>query len=192
MWKRYFRRVYRLLPAIITSLGATLDGAGCAGPPLAAGSGSLVPGAPAVGSAWSVAQVRIARPTDKLQEVVRFYHDGLGLPIIGSFSGHAGYSGVMLGLPGATFHLEFTHFDRGSPGEAPSRDNLLVLYVPERAERERLASRLRALGYSQVAPENPYWEGRSVTIADPDGWRVVLFDGRYASEPATSGENAAL
>ncbi|WP_425450336.1 hypothetical protein [Virgifigura deserti] len=27
-----------------------------------------------------VVQVRIARPTDKLEEVVAFYRDGLGLP----------------------------------------------------------------------------------------------------------------
>jgi hypothetical protein len=44
-------------------------------------------------------QVRVARPTDRLDDVVRFYRDGLGLRIIGSFEGHAGYSGVMLGLP---------------------------------------------------------------------------------------------
>ncbi len=50
-------------------------------------------------------QVRVARPTDKLEEVVRFYRDGLGLEVIGSFEGHSGYSGVMLGLPGRDYHL---------------------------------------------------------------------------------------
>ena len=34
-----------------------------------------------------VAQVRIARPTDRLHEVVAFYRDGLGLTIIDSFRG---------------------------------------------------------------------------------------------------------
>jgi hypothetical protein len=182
MWKRQFKRMYQVLPALIASLGATTGGAGCASPQVSTNLDSSVHGQRPAGSAWPIAQVRIARPTDRLKEVVRFYHDGLGLPIIGSFSGHAGYSGVMLGLPGSTFHLEFTQFDGGSPGQAPSRDNLLVLYIPQRAERERLASQLHALGYPQVAPENPYWEGRSVTIADPDGWRVVLFDGRYVSD----------
>ena len=37
-----------------------------------------------------------------------------------------------------------------------------------------MAARLDALGYPSVEPENPYWDGRSITIADPDGWRVVL------------------
>jgi hypothetical protein len=51
-----------------------------------------------------VSQVRIARPTDRLDEVVAFYRDGLGLTEIGSFESHAGYDGVMLGLPGVGQH----------------------------------------------------------------------------------------
>ena len=121
-----------------------------------------------------VAQVRVARPTDKLDEVVRFYSEGLGLEVLGSFSGHTGYSGVMLGLPGHEYHLEFTHHEQGSPCLAPSRDNLLVLYIPDRQAVEHIKSRLGSLGYYPVPPENPFWQERSVTIADPDGWRVVL------------------
>jgi len=123
-----------------------------------------------------VAQVRIARPTDRLDEVARFYHDGLGLPIIASFRGHAGYDGVMLGLPGAAYHLEFTRHERGSPGRAASADNLLVLYIEDAAAVAALVERLAALGYPPVPPENPYWRERGVTIEDPDGWRVVLMN----------------
>lgn len=68
-----------------------------------------------------VVQVRIARPTDRLEEVVRFYHEGLGLPVIASFQGHAGYDGVMLGLPGTTYHLEFTRHDHGKPRPCAER-----------------------------------------------------------------------
>ena len=74
-------------------------------------------------------QVRVARPTDRLDDVVRFYRDGLGLRVIDSFEGHAGYSGVMLGLPDRTYHLEFTQHVDGSPCPAPSKDNLLVFYT---------------------------------------------------------------
>ena len=119
--------------------------------------------------------VRVARPTDRLEAVVAFYRDGLGLPVIDSFEGYAGYSGVMLGLPGARYHLEFTHHKAGSDCPAPSKDNLLVLYLSERTAMERLVERLGAMGYPPVPPENPYWSAeRSVTIEDPDGWRVVL------------------
>lgn len=131
--------------------------------------------------AWPVAQVRVARPTDKLEEVVRFYRDGLGLTVLGEFSGHAGYDGVMLGMPDARYHLEFTRHEGGSPGAAPSRDNLLVFYMQDAVARAAAVQRLAAMGYPEVEPENPYWKGKAITIADPDGWRVVLFDGLFAS-----------
>ena len=122
-----------------------------------------------------VVQVRIARPTDRLEEVVAFYHDGIGLSVIDSFENHAGYTGVMLGLPGTHYHLEFTHHEAGSDCPAPSKDNLLVFYFSARNEMERVVEKLHAMEYPSVAPENPYWSAdRSVTIADPDGWRVVF------------------
>ena len=101
-------------------------------------------------TAWpqdlAVAQVRVARPTDKLKEVVHFYRDGIGLPQIGSFEGHAGYSGVMLGLPGRGYHLEFTQQEEGSPCPAPTRDNP-VFYVQDKEGIERVVTRLARLGH---------------------------------------------
>ena len=118
---------------------------------------------------------RIARPTDRLEEVVRFYRDGLGLAELSRFEGHAGYDGVLIGLPGEEVHLEFTSHVDGSPGPAPSRDNLLVLYLADEAELDAVAARLEAMGYPAVEAENPWWpEHGAVTIEDPDGWRVVL------------------
>lgn len=122
-----------------------------------------------------VVRVRVARPTDRLEEVVAFYRDGIGLQVIGSFEGHAGYAGVMLGLPGTDYHLEFTHHESGSDCPAPSKDNLLVFYFTDRQAMDRIVERLNAMGHPSVPPENPYWSlDRSVTIEDPDGWRVVF------------------
>jgi catechol 2,3-dioxygenase-like lactoylglutathione lyase family enzyme len=123
-----------------------------------------------------VAQVRVARPTQRLAEVVRFYRDALGLVEVGSFEGHAGYDGVMLGLPGRDYHLEFTRHAGGSPCLAPSKDNLLVLYVADRAALARMVERLARHGHRPVPPENPYWAERGHTFEDPDGWRVVLMN----------------
>ena len=123
-----------------------------------------------------VVQVRIARPTDRLEEVVAFYRDALGLPQLGSFEGHAGYDGVMLGLPGREYHLEFTRRAGGGPVPAPSKDNLLVLYVEDREAMNERAERLKARGHHPVPPENPYWAERGLTFEDPDGWRVVLMN----------------
>jgi catechol 2,3-dioxygenase-like lactoylglutathione lyase family enzyme len=119
-------------------------------------------------------QVRVARPTDRLEQVIRFYHEGLCLPIIGGFSGHDGYDGVMVGVPGRDVHLEFTSHVDGSPCPAPSRDNLLVFYVPDERAIDGLVERLAGLGHTPVEPENPYWREKGVTIEDPDGWRIVL------------------
>jgi catechol 2,3-dioxygenase-like lactoylglutathione lyase family enzyme len=126
-------------------------------------------------SGLPVRQVRIARPTDRLDELVRFYRDTLGLAELYRFTGHAGYDGVMLGLPDTDYHLEFTQHVDGSPGSAPTRDNLLVLYLDDADAVADVAGRLRAGGYPAVEAENPYWtEAGAVTIEDPDGWRVVL------------------
>ena len=121
-----------------------------------------------------VVQIRIARPTDRLAEVVRFYRDALGLEQIASFEGHAGYDGVMLALPGRRDHLEFTHHESGSPCPAPTKDNLLVFYVEDDGAFRETAARLRRHGHEPVAPENPYWAEEGLTFEDPDGWRVVL------------------
>jgi ribosomal protein S18 acetylase RimI-like enzyme len=132
-----------------------------------------------------VRHVRIARPTDQLDDVVRFYREGLGLPQIGRFDGHAGYRGVLLGLPGTPYHLEFTQHDHGSPGQAPSRDNLLVLYFDDLARAEQAASRLAALGHPRVEAENPYWtDNGAITVEDPDDWRIVLMPQPFADGAA--------
>ena len=61
----------------------------------------------------------------------------------------------MLGLPGEEVHLEFTTHADGSPGPAPTRDNLLVLYMTDREAIATIESRMRALGHDPVEPENP-------------------------------------
>ena len=129
-------------------------------------------------AAEAAAQIRIARPTDRLDAVVAFYRDGLGLAELGGFSDHAGYTGVMLGLPDGRHHLEFTSHADGSPGAAPSADNLLVFYLGDAERRDAVAAQLRVLGGAPVAAENPYWDAvGALTFEDPDGWRVVLVPG---------------
>jgi len=125
--------------------------------------------------ALPVAQVRLARPTDRLEAVTSFYRDALGLPELSRFRNHAGYDGAMLGLPGTAYHLEFTSHVDGSPCPAPTKDNLLVLYFHNLRDQQSMHGRLATLGYPPVVSENPYWsDNGGITIEDPDGWRVVL------------------
>lgn len=123
-----------------------------------------------------VVQVRIARPTDQIEELEKFYCDGVGLQKIGSFTGHRGYTGLLIGMPDSSYHLEFTQHIEGSPCPAPSKDSLLVFYMPNVITIETIAKRLEGMGYPKSAPENPYWEERGITIEDPDGWRIVLMN----------------
>ncbi|MUT64647.1 VOC family protein [Paenibacillus sp. NEAU-GSW1] len=119
-------------------------------------------------------QFRVARPTHQLRKIVDFYSTGLGLEIVGSFENHDGYDGIMLGLPSVSYHLEFTQHEDATPILPPSDDNLLVFYIPDLEARNAIVSRLSAMGYPEVEPENPYWKQNGVTICDPDGWRIVL------------------
>ncbi len=127
---------------------------------------------------WSedlpVLQVRIARQTNKLRDIEKFYVEGLGLKKIGDFENHQGYNGIMIGLPDVDYHLEFISHLNGSPGEAPTQENLLVLYFENLDIVEKIANKLTKMGYVEVQPENPFWLNISHTIEDPDGWRVVL------------------
>ncbi|KAK9767706.1 hypothetical protein K7432_002273 [Basidiobolus ranarum] len=121
-------------------------------------------------------QFRVARPTDKLDKVIEFYQEGLGLKKIGSFEKHAGYDGVMFGLPDAKYHLEFTTFEAGSPCPAPTKDNLLVFYIPDIENIRKIVSQLNNLGYYEVEPENPYWKDGGISFEDPDGWGIILMN----------------
>ncbi|GAB6926266.1 hypothetical protein JCM10914A_02490 [Paenibacillus sp. JCM 10914] len=80
----------------------------------------------------------------------------------------------MFGLPNVDYHLEFTQYKAAVPAPPPSDDNLLVFYIPDVEIRDQVVSRLNAMGYPEVEPENPYWKQQGITISDPDGWRIVL------------------
>jgi len=118
--------------------------------------------------------LRVARPTDDLAAVTHFYREGLGLTVLGSFADHAGFDGIMLGLPDGPYHLEFTQQHDHVAGRAPTADNLLVFYLPDQATWQQVVDRMRAAGYTPVLSANPYWDVHGLTFADPDGYRVVL------------------
>jgi catechol 2,3-dioxygenase-like lactoylglutathione lyase family enzyme len=120
------------------------------------------------------AHLRVARPTDDLAALVRFYRDGLGFEVLFEFRDHDGFDGVMLGHKGAAYHLEFTRRRGHAAGRAPTPDNLLVFYLPDRGEWEGSLRRLEAVGCRAVPAFNPYWDRNGRTFEDPDGYRVVL------------------
>ena len=120
------------------------------------------------------AHLRVARPTNNLDALVPFYRDGLGFEVIASFEDHEGWDGVMLGHPKAPYHLEFTRHRGHKAPQAPTRDDLLVFYLPDREHWKAAVERMRRHGFEPVTSENPYWDKVGKTFEDPDGYRVVL------------------
>lgn len=123
--------------------------------------------------------LRVARPTDNIDALLPFYRDGLGFEVLTSFQAHDGFDGVMLGLQGAPYHLEFTRHHEHRAGRAPTLDILLVLYLPGAAEWQAAVDRMQAAGFSPVPAFNPYWDHNGRTFEDPDGYRVVLQNARW-------------
>jgi catechol 2,3-dioxygenase-like lactoylglutathione lyase family enzyme len=125
--------------------------------------------------------LRVARPSDDLDKLIRFYCDGLGFEALYRFADHDGFDGVMLGHRHASYHLEFTRAHGHTAGRAPSPDHLLIFYLPDRAHWETAVQRMQDAGYAPVPAFNPYWDRNGLTFEDPDGYRVVLQNAAWMS-----------
>lgn len=118
--------------------------------------------------------MRIARPVSDLAAAEHFHVHGLGLTVL--YRGNATAPGehdlVMVGVPGATWHLELVGGPQLTTTPSPSVEDLLVLYLDGPVD-PNLIDRLLAAGGTRTA-SGPYWDRWGVTIADPDGYRYVL------------------
>lgn len=117
--------------------------------------------------------LRVARACSDLGQARRFYCDALGLSVIAEFADHDGFDGLIVGLPGAGWHLELV-VAHGATVARPSAEDLIVLYEPDRSAYERRLQQLRATGAAQVTSSNPYWDRCGATFEGPDGYRTVL------------------
>lgn len=118
-------------------------------------------------------RLRVARHTSDINQIIYFYHDLLGLELLGSFEDHNGYNGVFLGLKNTGWHLEFTT-SAHAPQHEPDDDDLLVFYQPSVAEYEALKQKLETGNVAAITAKNPYWNQNGCTYLDPDGYRVVI------------------
>ena len=123
------------------------------------------------------AVLRIGRPTDNLEAITKMYKEGLGFEVIGGFDDHGDFSGRMLGHPDHAYHLEFTTHAKEKAGRAPSREHLLVFYLPDPDEYKSAIERISNSDFVEVVSFNPYWEGGGKTFEDLDGYRVVINGG---------------
>ena len=115
------------------------------------------------------AHLRVARPTDNLRQVADMYREGLGFEVLGTFEDHDGFDGVILGAPGAEYHLEFTHHGGRTVGKAPTEDHLLVFYLPDSQEWSNACDRMLRAGFRQVP------DGIRAMIAKTYPGKIVVF-----------------
>lgn len=109
------------------------------------------------------------------------YRDGLGWALLGSFEGHDGFDGAMLGPPGGAWHVEFTVCRHHPVAPAPTPEDLVVLYLPGEAEWKAACERLVAAGFRAVDSFNPYWSVKGRTFEDADGYRTVLQNAAWSA-----------
>jgi hypothetical protein len=118
--------------------------------------------------------LRVVRPTDNLATIVPMYVDGLGFTVLVQFKDHEGFDGAILGHPQQPYHFAFTTQHGHRAGMAPTKDNLLVFFLPDRNEWETTCKRMVDAGFRVVTSSNPYWDRKGRTFEDVDGYRVVL------------------
>jgi hypothetical protein len=127
--------------------------------------------------------LRIARPVTDVERAANMYCQGLGLRILASFRNHDGFDGIMVGVPAAGYHLEFTRNRRHPVTPSPTGEDLLVLYYRSESEWQLACGGMNAAGFAAVSSFNPYWNLRGRSYQDPDGYRVVLQREAWASRP---------
>ncbi|MDZ8119497.1 VOC family protein [Pontiella agarivorans] len=127
--------------------------------------------------------MRVARPTDHLPEIAAMYEKGLGFEVLARFEDHEGFDGVILGIPGAAYHLEFTHHRGDCVGKAPTEDHLLVFYIEDAAGWAERCEQMESSGFLRVPSFNPYWDACGKTFEDLDGYRVVLQNDKWNQQP---------
>ena len=122
-------------------------------------------------------QLRVARHTERLDELVRFYRDGLGLVEVGGFSDHDGYDGVFLEVPGT-----------GPTSSSRRAARIAVRFrTPSRcwfciwATRTRSRPSSPAWASSRSPPPTRTGTSTGPRSPDPDGFRVVLVPERWPS-----------
>lgn len=119
--------------------------------------------------------VRVARPSRDLAAAEHFYVDGLGLDVLWRTTERVSgeHDLLMVGPAGGSWHFELTNDPEQPLEPTPTVEDLFVVYLGTPVD-ETLVDRLVAAGGTRVAAHNPYWDEYGVTVADPDGYRLVL------------------
>lgn len=135
-------------------------------------------------------QMRIARHTHSLEIISTFYQEIVGLELRGGFTGHEGYHGIFLGMPGQNWELEFTWNGR-KPEIHGDPEDALVFYISSHWELGNILTKIQQERIPFITPLNPYWQKHGYSIHDPDG-NAILFSYREISLNANDATTQKL
>lgn len=120
-------------------------------------------------------RMRVARPTNDIEQVVIFWSQVVGLEILSRFVNHDGYDGVILGYPNTEWELEVTHHSSGMPLPTPTDEDIIALYL-DKDEADKIIDRLCLAGHPQMEHPNPYWQAVGASVhTDPDGYTLIVY-----------------
>jgi len=116
---------------------------------------------------------RIARHTNKLKKITKFYINILNLEVLGSFTIHDNYDGVFIGKEKLDWHLEFTSSDELAEHQFDD-DDILVFYPTTRNVYNDIIQNIDTHKIKTHKAKNPYWHKNGILIRDPDGYNIIV------------------
>lgn len=117
--------------------------------------------------------LRIARHTNRIDQLTTFYCNIIGLDILGEFKDHDGYDGVFIGKKGLSWHLEFTQSETAAEHTVDEED-LIVFYPETQTDYNAMLKRIEANRSKTYKAKNPYWNQNGILIKDPDDYGIII------------------
>ncbi len=128
----------------------------------------------------TISKLRLSRPTNNLENVLRFYCEGLGFEVLDRYEAQQGWDGVIVGHKDWPYQFEFSRRRDGAiVPPAPTTDHFFVFCVEDPQQWETLLKNLFQAGFSQITPPQLYADSGVATFEDPEGYRVVLVQGHW-------------
>ena len=115
-----------------------------------------------------------ALTVDDLESSLRFYVDALGFTVEERWEEDGALQGVM--LVAGTCHLGLSQ-DDWAKGRDREKGTGFRLYAETAQDLDALAARLREHGVEPDGPKEDPWGTRSLTVTDPDGFKLTLSAG---------------
>lgn len=119
-------------------------------------------------------RLRSVTPTftvDDLDRSLRFYADGLGFEVSERWEEEGKLLGVMLTAGSTQFGLSQDDWSRGRDRE---KGVGFRIWAATEQDLDELAQRLRQKGIEHDGPKTESWGSRTLTVVDPDGFKLTF------------------